>query len=284
MIKFLAGIIGVVTIVVGMGALFTVKETEQVLVLQFGEVRRVITEPGLNIKIPMVQNLIRYDNRILPIDPPQFEVLLTDKKRVNVDAYARYRIIDASEFYQRVRTETLLTDRFGKNANAALQRVLATVSLTDMLSENRDNVMQQIEEELQSQAKTFGIELIDIRIGRTDLPSQTSEAVFNRMRTEREREARELRAQGEEASRKIRAQADKERTIILADAKSRSNILVGDGEAQRNVILGNAYGRDPRFFAFYKSLEQYEQALAKEDNTFVISPDSEFFQFFGKSR
>ena len=284
MVKFLAGIIGVITIIVGTGALFTVKETEQVLVLQFGEVRRAITEPGLNIKIPMIQNIIRYDNRILPIDPPQFEVLLTDKKRVNVDAYARYRIIDASEFYQRVRTETLLTDRFGKNANAALQRVLATVSLTDMLSENRDNVMQQIEEELQSQAKTFGIELIDIRIGRTDLPSQTSEAVFNRMRTEREREARELRAQGEEASRKIRAQADKERTIILADAKSRSNILIGDGEAQRNVILGNAYGRDPRFFAFYKSLEEYERALATEDTTFVISPDSEFFDFFGKSR
>ncbi|MCH9853837.1 MAG: protease modulator HflC [Alphaproteobacteria bacterium] len=284
MVKFLAGIIGVITIIVGTGALFTVKETEQVLVLQFGEVRRAITEPGLNIKIPMIQNIIRYDNRILPIDPPQFEVLLTDKKRVNVDAYARYKIIDASEFYQRVRTETLLTDRFGKNANAALQRVLATVSLTDMLSENRDNVMQQIEEELQSQAKTFGIELIDIRIGRTDLPSQTSEAVFNRMRTEREREARELRAQGEEASRKIRAQADKERTIILADAKSRSNILIGDGEAQRNVILGDAYGRDANFFAFYKSLEQYEQALATEDTTFVISPDSEFFEFFGKSR
>ncbi len=284
MVKFLIGIIGVITIVVGTGALFTVKETEQVLVLQFGEVRRAITEPGLNIKIPMIQNIIRYDNRILPIDPPQFEVLLTDKKRVNVDAYARYRIVDASEFYQRVRTETLLTDRFGKNANAALQRVLATVSLTDMLSENRDNVMQQIEEELQSQAKTFGIELVDIRIGRTDLPSQTSEAVFNRMRTEREREARELRAQGEEASRKIRAQADKERTIILADAKSRSNILIGDGEAQRNVILGDAYGRDANFFAFYKSLEEYERALATEDTTFVISPDSEFFDFFGKSR
>ncbi len=283
MTKFVLGIITVVTIFIGSGALFTVKQTEQALVLQFGQVRRVVTAPGLNVKIPFIQNIVSYDNRILPIDPPPFELLLTDKKRINVDAYARYRIISAKEFYQRVRTETLLTDRFGKNANAALQRVLATVSLSDMLSEKRDNVMQQIEEELRSQAATFGIELIDIRIGRTDLPAQTSEAVFNRMRTEREREARELRAQGEEASRKIRAQADKERTIILADAKRQSSILLGDGEAQRNGILGEAYGRDTRFFSFYKSLEQYEKALANPETTLVITPDSEFFDFFGKS-
>ena len=283
MIKIFAAIIGIITLIVINGSLFTVRQTEQALVLQFGEVRNVITKPGLKFKLPFIQNVVTYDNRILPIDPPQFEVLLTDKKRINVDAYARYRIIDAAAFYQRVRTEALLTDRFGKNSNAALQRVLASVSLTDMLSEKRDNVMEQIEGELQEQAATFGIELVDIRIGRTDLPSQTSEAVFNRMRTEREREARELRAQGEEASKKIRAQADKERTIILADAKSQSSILLGDGEAQSNRILGAAYGRDPAFFAFYKSLQEYERALANPETTLIISPDSEFFNFFGKS-
>ncbi len=273
----------IVTIFVG-GALYTVRETEQALVLQFGKVSRTVTKPGLRMKIPFIQNVIRYDDRVLAIDPPPFEVLLTDKKRINVDAYARYRIVSPQEFYQRVRTETLLTDRFGKNVNAALQRVLATVALTDVLSEKRNDIMQQIEDEVQQQAKTFGIELVDIRIGRTDLPEQTSEAVFNRMKTERDREARELRAQGEEASRKIRAQADKERTIILADARRTSDITLGDGEAQRNQILGEAYNQDINFFGFYKSLQEYEKALANSETTLVISPDSEFFDFFGTSQ
>ena len=175
-----------------------------------------------------------------------------------------------------MRTETLLTDRFGKNVNAALQRVLATAPLVDLLSEKRDNIMQQIEDEVQQQAKTFGIELVDIRIGRTYLPAQTSEAVFNRMRTERDREARELRAQGEEAALKIKAQADKESTIILAEARKTSDITIGDGEARRNRILGRAYNRDLSFFKFYKSLQQYERALANPETSFIISPDSEF--------
>ncbi len=264
--------------------LFTVQQTEQVLIVRFGEVQQEIFEPGLRVKMPFIDNVVSYDKRTLDLDPPPFEVLLTDKKRIAVDAFARYRIVRPKVYYQRIRTESRLRDRFGKNINAALQRVIATVSLDTVLSSQREAIMNQIREEVRKSAESFGVEVIDVRIGRTDLPDDTSQAVFERMRTERGREARELRAQGNESARKIRAQADKEKEIILADATRKSDILRGKGEAARNRLLGRAFSRDPAFFEFNKSLEVYKKSIEGGETTIILSPDSEFFRYFNRSR
>ena len=275
------GIVVVVLGLVAVNALFTVHQTKQAIVLQFGEAKRVIQDPGLAVKIPVVQNVIFYDNRVLDLDPPSFEVLLTDKKRIIIDAYARYQIVDPLQFFRRVRTEATLRDRFGKIINSSLRRVIATVSLSDVLSEKRDDIMTQIQAVVAGPAESFGVKIVDVRIGRTELPTQTRQSVFSRMRTEREREARELRAEGGEEARKIRAQADLRRTVLLADAEREAQILRGEGEGGRNRILGEAYGRDPAFFDFYKSLAEYQRSLVDSDTTMVLSPDSEFFRFFG---
>ena len=205
---------------------------------------------------------------------------MTDKKRINVDAFARYRIVNALEFFKTVQNEIGARDRLAALVNPALRAVIARVSLKEVLSAKRTDLMEQIQKDIEADALRFGIKIVDIRIGRTDLPEQTSQAVFNRMRTERERQAREARAEGKEIAQKIRAQADKERTVILANAERDAQIQRGQGEAGRNNILGQAYGRDPQFFAFYKSLEQYQKALIGNDTTMVLSPDSEFFRFF----
>lgn len=276
-------VLGIVLVVAGFvatSALFTVHQTKQAIVLQFGEAKRVIREPGLAFKIPVVQNIVFYDNRILDLDPPNFEVLLTDKKRIIVDAYSRYRIIDPLAFFRRVGTEEVLRDRFGKIINSSLRRVIATVSLRDLLSEKRNDIMATIQATVSEAASSYGIEIVDIRIGRTELPTQTRQSVFDRMRTEREREARELRAEGGEEARKIRAKADLEKTILLAEAERLGQIMRGEGEGGRNKVLGEAYSKDPAFFDFYKSLAEYRQNLVGGGTTMVLSPDSEFFRFF----
>lgn len=277
---YLLGALAFIVLLVATGAVFTVHQTKQALVLQFGQIEREVKEPGLNFKIPFVQNVVYYDNRTLDIDPPPFEVLLTDKKRINVDAYARYRIISPSLYYQRIQNEARLRDRFGKTTNAALQRVLATVSLDDVLSPRRNEIMAQIEREVSEQAVSFGIEVVDVRIGRTDLPPQTSQAVFSRMRTEREREARELRAEGNEIAQVIRAGADKERTLLIATAEKQNQILRGQGEANRTRILARAFTEDEEFFLFYRALQAYRASLATQDTTLLLSPNSAFFQYF----
>jgi membrane protease subunit HflC len=274
------GVVVVVAGIVAMSALFTVHQTKQAIVLQFGEAKRVIKDPGLAFKIPLVQNVIFYDNRVLDLDPPSFEVLLTDKKRIIIDAYARYRIIDPLAFFRRVSTEEVLRDRFGKIINSSLRRVIATVSLRDLLSDKRNDIMGTIQAVVSESATSFGIEIVDIRIGRTELPTQTRQSVFDRMRTEREREARELRAEGGEEARKIRAKADLEKTILLAEAERLAQIMRGEGEAGRNRVLGQAYGKDPAFFDFYKSLAEYRKNLVDSGTTMVLSPDSDFFRFF----
>lgn len=274
------GIVVVVLGVVAASALFTVHQTKQAIVLQFGEAKRVIKEPGLAFKIPLVQNVVFYDNRVLDLDPPSFDVLLTDKKRITIDAYARYRIVDPLAFFRRVSTEEVLRDRFGKIINSSLRRVIATVSLRDLLSDKRNDIMATIQAVVSESATSFGIEIVDIRIGRTELPTQTRQSVFDRMRTEREREARELRAEGGEEARKIRAKADLEKTILLAEAERLAQIMRGEGEGGRNRILGESYGKDPAFFDFYKSLSEYRKSLVDTGTTMVLSPDSEFFRFF----
>lgn len=262
--------------------LFTVHQSQQAIVLRFGEPKRVIKEPGLRWKYPVAEDVVFYDRRVLDLDPPAVQVQLIDKKRINVDAYTRYRITDPLLFFQSVRTENNFQDRFGRIVNGAIKRIIAKVALSDLLSEERDDIMAQIRSEVDSAAPGFGIQLVDIRIGRTDLPTEISQNVYNRMRTEREREARELRAEGTEEAQKIRARADREKTVLIAEAEREAEILRGEGEAQRVTILADAYGRDPDFFDFYKSMQQYRQSLASEGTTMVLSPDSDFFRFFGQ--
>ncbi len=279
-------ILGVVLVIAGLTAVqsvYTVRETEQAIVMQFGKPIRVVTKPGLAYKLPFIQNIEIYDDRILDLDPAEVQILLTDKKRINVDAYARYRIIDPLKFFQAARTEAVLRDRFGKIINSAIRQEIAKNSLGDLLSEKRLSIMQDIQAKVGHQAPTFGIDIIDVRIGRTDLPPDTSQAVYNRMRTEREREARELRAEGAEEAQKIRARADREQIVILAEAQRTSEILRGEGEAKRNLILGQAFGKDPEFFDFYKSLAEYEENLVDSETTMVLTPESEFFRFFRSS-
>lgn len=276
-------VVGVVVVVLGLlaaNSLFTVHQTQQAIVLQFGEAKRVVKEPGLAYKIPLLQNVVFYDRRVLDLDPPAFEVLLTDKKRIIIDAYARYRIVKPLVFFQRIKTDAVLRDRFGRIINSSLRRVIARVPLTDVLSDKRGGVMADIQSAVTSQAESFGIDLIDLRIGRTEYPAKTRQSVFDRMRTERQREARELRAEGGEEARKIRAGADLEKTILIADAERTAQILRGEGEGGRNRILGKAFSRDPEFFDFYKSLAEYQKNLVDSDTTMVLSPDSEFFRFF----
>lgn len=287
MSKVQLAILGIIVVVLGIvasSALFTVHQVQQAIVLQFGKPVRVVQEPGLSWKIPFIQDVRFYERRILDLDPPEFEVLLDDKKRIKVDAFARYRILDPLRFLQVVGSEATARNRLSNLVNSSLRRVIAKTSLTDLLSSKRGQLMEQIQVEVAANAKALGINIVDIRIGRTDLPAETSQAVFNRMRTEREREARELRAQGKETAQKITAGADRDRTVILATAKRKSEQLRGEGEGQRNLILGEAYGQDPEFFQFYKSLSEYQENLVGNDTTMVLSPDSDFFRFFGNLR
>ena len=281
--KITLAIIGIVVVVGGMlmsSALFTVHQTEQAIVLQFGNPVKVITVSGLNWKIPFLQNVRIYERRTLNLDPPEFELLLTDKKRIKVDAFARYRISDALKFLKVLGSEATARDRLGNIVNSSVRAVIAKTSLTDLLSSKRGALMNEIQAEVSAKAETLGITIVDIRIGRTDLPPQTSQAVFNRMRTEREREARELRAEGGEIAQKIRANADREKTILLAEATRKSEQLRGEGDGERNLILGKAYSQDPEFFRFYRSLREYEKNLTGNDTTMVLSPDSDFFRYF----
>ena len=278
----LFSVIGFVLLTVASSSLFVVNQVQQAIVLQFGAPVRVVQEPGLHMKMPFIQELIFYDKRLLDLDPPEDEYLLEDKKRINVNAYVRYRIADPLKFYRTLRTEYNLRNTLGKNVNASLRRVLGNVNLVDLLSEKRIGIMGEVLENVKTKGKDFGLQVVDVRIGRTDLPPQTSQAVYSRMRTEREREAREARAEGAELAQKIRANADKERTIIIAEAKRQSEILRGEGEADRVRILGEAYAKDSQFFDFYRTLKQYEESLQNTSGEMkmILSPDSEFFRFF----
>lgn len=274
--------IGVGIIVLGIilvSATFTVYQTQQALVLQFGQPKRVVQDPGLQFKLPFVQNVEYYDNRILSLDPDSQEVLLADQKRINVDSFARYRIVDPLEFRKKAGTIDNFVNVFGGRLNSAVRSEVAKVSLAAMLSADRVKVMQQITDIMKAQAPDFGIEVVDVRIGRTDLPEAATQAVYNRMRSERVAEAAQLRAEGEEQKARIKAEADRDRTVILAEAERAAQIMRGEGDAQRTTILNKSYGQDPAFFDFYRSLEAYS-ALQGSGTTMVLSPDSAFFRYF----
>ena len=274
------GLIIVVAVVGAYGALFTVHQTQQALILQLGNPIRTVPEPGLHFKLPFIQNIEFYDRRILDLDPPVQEVILLDQKRINVDAFARYKIVNPLEFRKRAVTNQNFRQVFGNRLNAAIRAEIGKILLGDMLTEKRSQVMDVISRHMKAQAAEFGTEVIDVRIGRTDLPEATAQAVYNRMRSDRVAHAAKLRAEGEEQKLKIQAIADKDRTIIIAEAQRQSEILRGQGEGERNQILGEAFGQDPEFFDFYRSMEAYGEALG-EGTTMVLSPDSEFFRFFG---
>ena len=274
------GLILVVAGVTTYGALFTVHQTQQALILQLGNPIRTVPEPGLHFKLPFIQNIEFYDRRILDLDPPAQEVILLDQKRINVDAFARYKIADPLEFRKRAVTNQNFRQVFGNRLTAAIRAEIGKILLGDMLTEKRAQVMDFISRQMKAQAAEFGTEVIDVRIGRTDLPEATAQAVYNRMRSDRVAHAAKLRAEGEEQKLKIQAVADKDRTIIIAEAQRQSEILRGQGEGERNRILGEAFGQDPEFFDFYRSMEAYGEALG-EGTTMVLNPDSEFFRFFG---
>ena len=262
-------------------SLFVVKEINQAIVLQFGDPKRIISKPGLQFKIPFIQNVVYIDRRILSLDPAPEEVIASDQKRLIVDAYARFKIVDPLKFYISVGDERVARSRLATIINSRLRSVLGTQSLATLLSEDRSKQMDIIQENVNTEAEKLGIKIIDVRIKRADLPQANSEAIFKRMQTEREREAKEFRAKGAEMAVTITSTADKEVTVLLANAKKQSEIMKGEGDGQRNKIFATAFGKDPEFFAFYRAMQAYENALIGGDTSLILSPDSDFFKFFG---
>ena len=264
------------------GAFFIVNETKQALVLQFGDPRKVVTKPGLQFKIPFIQDAIFLDSRLLNLDPQPEEMILSDQKRIIVDSFARYNIVDPLKFYQTVRNETTFSDRFGRIINASVRGVIAQYSLTSLLSEERNKIMNEIERAVKVNEDSFGVKIVDIRIGRTDLTEQVSNNVYQRMRSEREKEANLLRAEGEELSKEIVASADRQQTVILAEAERTSSILRGEGDAAKNRILGDAYGRDQEFFDFLRTMQACKDTFGDTEMSMVIAPGEVCEKFFGE--
>ena len=264
------------------GAFFIVNETKQAIVLQFGEPRQVISKPGLQFKIPFIQDAVFLDSRMLNLDPQPEEMILSDQKRIIVDSFARYRITDPLKFFQTVRNEATFSDRFGRIINAAVRGVIAQYSLSSLLSEDRATIMASIQVQIKNEEKSFGVEIIDIRIGRTDLTEQVSNNVYQRMRSERDKEANLLRAEGEELSKEIRASADRQQTVIVAEAERTSSILRGEGDALKNKILGDAYGLDQEFFDFLRTMQACKETFGDTDMSMVIVPGQVCEKFFGE--
>ena len=264
------------------GAFFIVNETKQAIVLQFGEPRQVISKPGLQFKIPFIQDAVFLDSRMLNLDPQPEEMILSDQKRIIVDSFARYRIVDPLKFFQTVRNEATFSDRFGRIINAAVRGVIAQYSLASLLSEDRATIMGTIQVIIKNEEKSFGVQIIDIRIGRTDLTEQVSNNVYQRMRSERDKEANLLRAEGEELSKEIRASADRQQTVIVAEAERTSSILRGEGDALKNKILGDAYGLDQEFFDFLRTMQACKETFGDTDMSMVIVPGQVCEKFFGE--
>ena len=263
---------------------FIVKETHQAIVLQLGEPKKVYKDAGLYFKIPLIQNVHFLDKRVIDIDAPAEEVIALDQKRIIVDAYAKFIIVDPLKFYISVGNERVAQSRLSSIINAKIRGVLGKENLINLISTNRTKLMNQITKDVAEEAKDFGINVIDVRIKRADLPTANSEAIFKRMQTERTREAKEFRAEGFELGQTIKSTADKEATILLAEARKKSQILRGEGDGQRNKIFADAFGRDPEFFSFYRAMQSYEKSLISGSETsLVLSPDSEFFRYFGES-
>ncbi len=273
----------VLLILAGIGAYFSafiVRETEQAIVLRFGKIENQINKPGLYFKIPIVETVDKFDKRILDLDTSPQEVIAVDKKRLVVDAFARFKIVNALKFYQAVRSEQTARNRLGTFVDSAIRDKLASASFEDIVRDKREELMKAITIQVNARAENIGIVVIDVRIKRTDLPEENSAAIYSRMQTERQQEAAEFRAEGNASANRIRAEADRKATVIIANANKKSETLRGEGDAERNRIFAEAYGKDRDFFAFYRSMQAYEKGLGSGDTRMLLSPQSEFFRYF----
>jgi membrane protease subunit HflC len=262
--------------------LYVVQQTQQAIVLQFGEPKRTVQTPGLNWKIPFIQNVIFYENRVLSmVSQGSEQVILSDQKRLEVDTYARYSIVDPLKFYQTVRTIRIAQERLEAMVDSSTRRVLGNHSLVDILSEKRNDIISTIRNEVNASSEALGISILDVRIRRADYPDATSQNIFNRMKSEREREAKEFRATGEEEAQKIRATANKERTVLIAEARRSAEIIRGSGDSKSIAIYAEAFGVDEDFYSFYRSMQAYRKSFSENTTSMLLSPDSEFFRYFG---
>jgi membrane protease subunit HflC len=274
-------LLGLALLVVGYSSLFTVSQTEQALVVRLGEPIRVVTEPGLHFKCPFVDSVIAIDKRILDLEQASQEVIASDQKRLVVDAFARYRIKDALRFYQSVGSVQAANIQLTTLLNASLRRVLGEVTFIQVVRDEREQLMGRIRDQLDKEASGYGISVVDVRIRRADLPDQNSQAVYQRMQTERQREAAEFRAQGGQKAQEFGAMAYREATVIVAEANSAAEQIRGQGDGERNRLFAEAYNKAPEFFAFYRSMTAYQNGLKGSDTRFLLRPDSDFFRFFG---
>ncbi|MCB2109198.1 MAG: protease modulator HflC [Rhodobacteraceae bacterium] len=274
-------VLAVIILLVASSSMYTVRQTQQAIVLQLGSPRESVNEPGLHFKLPFIQNIEYFDRRILDLDPPGLEMVLVDQRRINVDSFLRYRIVDALKFRQTVTFESSFRDRFGNILNGAVRDRVGRADLGDLLAESRANIMRDITDAVRRRASEFGIEVVEVRIGRTELTDQVLQSTYNRMRSDRIAEAADYRGRGQEAKTRTEAEADAERTVIIADAEKQAQTLVGEGEAKSRDILNAAHGRDPEFYAFFRAMEAYRVSL-KDGTTMVLTPDSEFFRYFDK--
>lgn len=287
--KSFAGMAGLIVLVVllftGYSSIFTVHQTQNALLLRFGEPvpgRSVVTQPGLHFKAPFVENVVYFDNRILDLETPKQEVLASDNNRIEVDAFLRYKIVDILQFYRSVRTIEGGNNQLGSVLNSAVRRVLGEATMLQLVRDDRNNLMRKILDQVNLESAKLGMNVVDVRIRRADLPRQISEQVFRRMQTERAREAAEYRAQGSEQAQRITAKADRDVIVVRAEAQRQADQTRGEGDAERNRIFAEAFGKDPDFFAFYRSMQAYETGLKSADTRLVISPNSEFFRYFNK--
>lgn len=273
-------IVVLVLVILGFGSLYTVRQTEQALVVRLGEPVRVVTEPGLNFKVPFIDSVISIDKRILDLENPAQEVIANDQRRLVVDAFARYKIKNALRFYQSIGSIQAANIQLTTLLNAAMRRVLGEVNFLQIVRDDREGLMNKIRDQLDREADGYGIQVIDVRIRRADLPDANSQAVYQRMQTERQREAAEFRAQGGQKAQEIRSKADREATVIIADANGQAESIRGSGDGERNRLFAEAYSKDAEFFAFYRSMTAYENGLKQGDTRYLLRPDSEFFRFF----
>jgi membrane protease subunit HflC len=279
---FIGGIALALIILFAMSCFYTINQTEQAVLLQFDAPREIITEPGLHAKIPWVQRVEYIDKRLLNLDAPPEEVIAQDKKRMVVDAFARWRIVDPLRFYQTLINTDVAQTRLAPILSSDVRQVLGSQNFAVVLSASRAQLMRDIRDRMNKESESFGIAIVDVRIRHADLPPQNSAAIYSRMIQERKREANEFRAEGSEIYQRIKARAEREQTVITADATRQSEILRGQGDAQKTKILGDAYGQDPDFFTFYRSLQAYQDSLGGSSTTMILSPNSEFFRYFGQ--
>jgi membrane protease subunit HflC len=276
----LALVLIVAALVFGYSSLFTVYQTQQALVVRLGNPVRVVDEPGLHMKLPFVDTVIAVDRRILDLEAPAQEVIASDQKRLVVDAFARYRIKDPLRFYQTLGSILGANSQLAILLNSSLRRVLGEATFTHVVRDQRAELMARIRDLVDHEAGGYGIQVVDVRIRRADLPEQNSQAVYQRMQTERQREAAEFRAQGAQRAQEIRSRADREVTVLVAEATAKSEQIRGEGDAQRNQIFADAYNRDADFFAFYRSMQAYEAGLRHNDTRLLLKPDTDFFRYF----